>query len=157
MHPNYAVPIAYICTAISKMINRPKVIGQSMSSKGLKTHLKTLMAMVSKTFRLPSTGTQILETLINCRRALSVKELVQHVRRSERSVRGALDQLVGKGVLIRKVSLTGRKRLAYLYSLGPMDRVIKVLRSEILDQLETLERLEGTLHNVGGAIQRSGQ
>jgi predicted DNA-binding transcriptional regulator len=113
--------------------------------------------MVSQTFHLPETGVQILETLIICRRALSVKDLVRRVKRSERSVRAALDHLVSKGVLIRKVSLTGRKRLAYLYTLGPMDRIVKVVRGEILDQLETLERLEGTLHNAGGAVQRSGQ
>jgi len=128
-----------------------------MSHKGLKAHLKALTVMVSQTFHLPETGVQILETLIICRRALSVKDLVRRVKRSERSVRAALDHLVSKGVLIRKVSLTGRKRLAYLYTLGPMDRIVKVVRGEILDQLETLERLEGTLHNAGGAVQRSGQ
>lgn len=126
-------------------------MGPAMSHKGLKAHLRALTVMVSQTFRLPETGVQILETLITCRMALSVKELVRRVKRSERSVRGALDHLVAKGVLIRKVSITGRKRLAYLYTLGPMDRVIKVLRGEILNQLERLERLEGTIGKQGAA------
>jgi len=133
------------------MINMTNAMGTPMAHRGLKVHLKALTVMVSQTFHLPETGVQILETLLTCRRALSVKELVQRVKRSERSVRGALDHLVTKGVLIRKVSLTGRKRLAYLYTLGPMDRVIKVLRGEILNQLERLERLEGTIGKQGAS------
>lgn len=120
-----------------------------MSRKGLNAQMRALTGMASHTFRLPETGVRILEALIARRKALSVKDLVRSVKRSERSVRGALDLLVSKGVLIRKVSLTGRKRLAYLYTLGPMDRVIKVLRGEILNQLETLERLEGILTGPG--------
>ena len=104
--------------------------------------------MVSNTFHLPGTGRLILETLMGTKTALSVKDLLKRVKRSERSIRGALDHLVAKGVLLRKVSITGRKRLAYLYTIGTMDRIVKVVRGEILNQLESLERLEGTLHET---------
>ena len=110
--------------------------------------MREFLSLVSHTFDLPLTGRLILETLVASKASLSVKDLLKRVKRSERSVRGALDHLVAKGVLIRKVSITGRKRLAYLYSIGPMDRFIKVVRGEILNQLESLELLEGTLHET---------
>ena len=119
-----------------------------MPGKAVRAHIKDLTSLVSNTFHLPGTGRLILETLLATKTALSVKDLLKRVKRSERSVRGALDHLVAKGVLLRKVSLTGRKRLAYLYTIGPMDRIVQVVRGEILNQLESLERLEGTLHET---------
>jgi predicted transcriptional regulator len=119
-----------------------------MPGKAIRAQRKDLTTLVSNTFHLPGTGRLILETLMASKTAFSVKDLLKRVKRSERSVRGALDHLVAKGVLIRKVSITGRKRLAYLYTVGPMDRMVKVVRGEILNQLENLERLEGTLHEL---------
>jgi len=119
-----------------------------MPGKAVRAQIKDLTSLVSNTFHLPGTGRLILETLLATKTALSVKDLLKRVKRSERSVRGALDHLVAKGVLLRKVSLTGRKRLAYLYTIGPMDRIVQVVRGEILNQLESLERLEGTLHET---------
>ena len=89
-----------------------------------------------------------METLIASKTALSVKDLLKRIKRSERSVRGALETLSVKGVIIRRVSITGRKRLAYLYTIGPMDRIVQVVRGEILNRLEDLERLEGTLRDT---------
>ena len=120
-----------------------------MAKRGLRAQLRVLTAMVSQTFHLPVTGRMILETLLKAKRALTVKELVSRIRRSERSVRGSLEQLVSKGVLIRRVSITGKKRLAYLYTLGPLERIVKVLRGEILNRLARLEHLEGTLQEQG--------
>ena len=108
--------------------------------------VKAITTTVSGTFGLPETGRLILETLLGSTKAFSVKDLVRKIGRSERSVRGALNHLVEKGVIIRKVSLTGRKRLSYLYTIGPLDRIVKVVRGEILNQLETLEQIENILH-----------
>jgi predicted transcriptional regulator len=117
-----------------------------MPSKAIKDQRKDLVSLVSGTFHLPGTDRLILEIVLVSKKASSVHDILARVKRSERSIRGALDNLVSKGVLIRKMSITGRKRLAYLYTIGPKDRIIKVVRAEILNQLEDLERLEGILH-----------
>jgi predicted transcriptional regulator len=119
-----------------------------MPAKAMRAQAKELIGLVSSTFHLPRTGRLILETLMASKAALSVKDLLKRIDRSERSVRGALDLLTAKGILIRKVSITGRKRLAYLYTIGPMDRIVKVVRGEILNRLGDLERLEGTLRET---------
>ena len=131
---------------ISQQINIGQPMSQRMPQQGSRSMVKALTAKVSGTFGLPETGRFILETLLGSTKAFSVKDLVRKICRSERSVRGALDHLVEKGVIIRKVSLTGRKRLSYLYTIGPLDRIVKVVRSEILNQLETLEQIENIIH-----------
>jgi predicted transcriptional regulator len=122
-----------------------------MPVKAIRSQTKEFRDLVSSTYDLPMTGRLILETLMASKTALSVKDLLKRVKRSERSVRAALDTLSAKGIIIRRVSITGRKRLAYLYTIGPMDRMVKVVRGEILNRLEDLERLEGTLRDAKGS------
>lgn len=119
-----------------------------MVRKGARRHIKDLTSLVTEIFSLPETSHQIIKVLCSCRKALSVKEIVDRVKRSERSVRSALGGLVSNGLLLRNVSITVSKRLAYKYTLGPLDRLVKVARSEILNRLETLERLEERLSNL---------
>jgi predicted transcriptional regulator len=119
-----------------------------MPFKAIRNQTKEFLVLVASTFQLPLTGRLILETLMASKTALSVNDLLKRIKRSERSIRGALEILSVKGVIIRRVSITGRKRLAYLYTIGPMDRIVKVVRGEILNRLEDLERLEGILHDT---------
>jgi predicted transcriptional regulator len=119
-----------------------------MPFKAVRNQTKEFLVLVASTFQLPLTGRLILETLMASKTALSVNDLLKRIKRSERSIRGALEILSEKGVILRRVSITGRKHLAYLYTIGPMDRIVKVVRGEILNRLEDLERLEGILHDT---------
>jgi len=107
------------------------------------SHFKDITQLVSDVFDLSETSAQIIRALSATRKALSVNEIKKRLKRSERSIRGALVKLVNKGLLKRKVRVTDSKRLSYIYFLGPLERVVKVTRREILNQLEKLEKLEG--------------
>jgi predicted DNA-binding transcriptional regulator len=106
-------------------------------------HIKDITELVSTVFHLPETSILIIRSLSVTRKALSVKEIMRSVRRSERSVRASLVELVNKGLLKRRVKVTDNKRLSYVYLTGPFDHLLKVTRREILNQLERLEMLEG--------------
>ena len=109
------------------------------------SRLKGLIPLLSDIFHLPETGNLIIQALSTYRKALSVREIVSRVGRSERSVRSALSGLVEKGLLQRRIRVTENKRLSYSYFLGPRDRLVKAARREVLNQLERLERIEGTI------------
>jgi len=104
---------------------------------------KDITDLVSDVFYLPMTSVHIVKALALTQRALSVTDIMKNVKRSERSIRASLVKLVKKGILKRKVQVTDNKRLSYVYFLGPLDRLVKVTRREILNQLERLERIEG--------------
>jgi predicted transcriptional regulator len=107
--------------------------------------IKDLIPLLSEIFHLPGTSNLVIRTLSIYRKALSVKEIASRVRRSERSVRTSLSELVDKGLLQRRIKVTANKRLSYTYFLGHLDRLVKVARREVLNQLERLERLESTI------------
>jgi len=78
--------------------------------------------------RLPRTAARIVDLLARSRRQLSVQEIVRRVRMSERSVRGNLALLVRRGLLERRVVVTAKKRVAYLYQLRPVDELLGTVR-----------------------------
>jgi predicted DNA-binding transcriptional regulator len=104
-----------------------------------------LIQAIANVFRLPGTAKMILKVLGRARQTLSVKEIAERVRRSERSVRTHLGILMKKGILIRKVIITKNKKLAYKYALGPIEKIVHSLRSELGKQLKHLEALEKRL------------
>ena len=126
---------------IAKHINNPRTLANIMPSRS--HHLKDITELVSTVFHLPETSTLIIRSLSVTRKALSVTDIMRSVRRCERGVRASLADLVNKGLLKRRVKVTDRKRLSYVYLTGPLDQLLKVTRREILNQLERLERLEG--------------
>ncbi len=88
--------------------------------------------------RLPRTATRIVDLLARSSRQLSVREIVQRVRMSERSVRGNLALLLGRGVLERTLVVTAKKRIAYLYRLRPPEDLLVAVRRQFSRSLRAL-------------------
>jgi len=88
--------------------------------------------------RLPRTAARIVEILARSRRQLSVQEIVRRVRMSERSVRGNLALLVRRGILEKRVVVTAKKRIAYLYRLRPVDDLLRAVRRQFLRNFAAL-------------------
>ncbi len=104
-----------------------------------------LISTITRILDIPKTGRKILETLATTRKNLSVKELVGHVKRSERSIRTHLRILIEKKILDREVKVTAAKKLAYQYSLQPPEKLLSIVRREIQEQLEEIDALHQRL------------
>jgi len=101
--------------------------------------LYKLTGLAEKILGLPATASKILKTLARTTKKLNVREVVRRVRRSERSVRKYLVLLTRKGILEREAVRTARGKLAYLYSVAPVEKVSAVLRREISRTAKKLE------------------
>ncbi|HLB69313.1 MAG TPA: hypothetical protein VJN63_12815 [Thermoplasmata archaeon] len=102
---------------------------------------------LSEALRLPRTSRQILDTLSQTRKTLRVEELVERVRRSERSVRENLSLLLRRGILERRIFVTANKKLAYVYSLKPVGNLLSAARQDLS---ETLRKLEAVARRIRG-------
>src|SRR5213593_4589938 len=84
---------------------------------------------LSAALSLPRTATAIVDLLGRSSRHLTVREIVQRLHMSERSVRGNIALLIRRGVLERRAFLTAKNRLAYLYHLRPPEELLKTVRA----------------------------
>src|SRR5437867_8131638 len=110
--------------------------GASVASVRLRRFTEGL----SSALRLPRTATAIVDLLARSSRHLSVREIVQHLKMSERSVRGNIALLVRRGVIERKTFVTAKNRLAYLYRLRPHEDLLQAVRSQFARNLEMLQK-----------------
>jgi predicted DNA-binding transcriptional regulator len=94
---------------------------------------------LSEALSLPRTAALIIGALALARDALGVEEIVRRVRASERSVRENLRVLLNRGILVRRVFVTSNKKLAYTYSLIPVEDLIAAARRDVA---RTLARIE---------------
>lgn len=117
--------------------------------------LRGLARGVADTLRLPRTAARIVETLARSRRTLSVKEIVERVRMSERSVRGNLALLLRRGILEREVVVTTQRRLAYLYRLRPADDLLQAVRRQVTRNLDRLAAAARKVSPRTGASARN--
>ena len=92
---------------------------------------------LAEALRLPRTAARIVDVLSASSRRLSVREIVQRVRMSERSVRGNLALLLRRGLLEREAVPTGR-RLAYAYRLRPVEDLVRAVRAQFEHSLGKL-------------------
>jgi predicted DNA-binding transcriptional regulator len=113
----------------------------------LRASYNDLIHAAANVFRLSGTARAILKVLSRAKQALSVEDIAGRVRRSERAVRTHLMSLVKRGILIRKVIVTKNKKLAYKYTLGPIEKIITSLKTEISRQLRNLEAIEKGLRS----------
>ena len=101
---------------------------------------KTIMTII-RVLGIPETGRKILVILVKTRDKLSVTELVKLLKRSERSIRAHLRVLVEKKLLEREIEVTETKKLAYRYSIRPLEILLGIVRREIVKQLEEIDNL----------------
>jgi predicted DNA-binding transcriptional regulator len=90
---------------------------------------------------LPTTAKRIIGALASARERLGVDEIVRRVRSSERSVRENLRLLLQRGLLHREVFVTANKKLAYAYSLRPVEDLLATARKEFAHALDRIERV----------------
>lgn len=95
---------------------------------------------LSNALSLPRTATAIVDLLDRSSRYLSVREIVQKLQMSERSVRGNIALLVRRGVLERRAFMTAKNRLAYLYRLRPAEELVQAVRVQFARNLDALQR-----------------
>jgi len=102
-----------------------------------------LIAEISGILGVPATGRMILNSLRNGK-MLSVSEITSGIKRSERSVRSQLKILTKLELIRRKITITKKGRLAYLYFAPQMNELIETAKREILRRLRRLEmRMKG--------------
>lgn len=95
---------------------------------------------LSNALGLPRTATAIVDLLVRSSRHLSVREIVERLHKSERSVRGNIALLVRRGILERRAIVTAKNRLAYLYRLRPHDDLVRTVRLQFARNLSALRR-----------------
>jgi predicted DNA-binding transcriptional regulator len=93
---------------------------------------------LSNALGLPRTATAIVDLLVRSSRHLSVREIVERLHKSERSVRGNIALLVRRGLLERRAIVTAKNRLAYLYRLRPQEDLVRAVRLQFARNLSAL-------------------
>ncbi|OGS51054.1 MAG: hypothetical protein A3K65_01010 [Euryarchaeota archaeon RBG_16_68_12] len=96
---------------------------------------------------LPRTARAIIDALARARGRLAVDDIVRRVRSSERSVRENLSLLLRRGILERRIFVTTNKKLAYLYSLRPVEDLLAAARGDLARTLSRIERVARRLHD----------
>ncbi|TLZ59453.1 MAG: hypothetical protein E6K13_09755 [Methanobacteriota archaeon] len=108
----------------------------------------SLARALSDALGLPRTAGLIIGALARARDSLAVDQIVRQVQSSERSVRENLQILLQRGLLIRKVFVTANKKLAYVYSLKPVDDLVAAARKEVARTLGRVEVIARRLRDL---------
>ena len=104
-------------------------------------HLNRFASEVTRGLGIPASCAAVIEVLARTGRRLSFSELAGLVRISERSLRSHLRILVARGILLREVSVTRTRRLAYEYYIAPLGDILRLVRREIAMKIQRLHRL----------------
>jgi len=101
--------------------------------------MRRLIEEAAGVLNVGSTGREILVLLSRSRRGLSVREIIEKTKRSERAIKAHLKHLHEMGLLKRMDFWTRNRRRAHKYSLpAPAEFLISV-RREVHRQLKRLE------------------
>lgn len=106
-----------------------------------RTFGRKLSSALAKILNLPRTASAIVRMFAETGQKMKASEVVRKVKRSERSVRKYLVDLVKKGILQREIVVTAKGKLAYLYSLRPIDMVIETVKKELAKKSKKLDEL----------------
>lgn len=104
-------------------------------------HIRRFASEVTRGLGIPASCAGVIEALARAGRRLTFAELAALVRISERSLRSHLRILVSKGILLRQVSITPTRRLAYEYYIAPLGDILRIVRRELRAKISRLHRL----------------
>jgi DNA-binding HxlR family transcriptional regulator len=104
-------------------------------------HIRRFASEVTRGLGIPASCAGVIEALARAGRRLTFAELAALVRVSERSLRSHLRVLVAKGVLLRQVSITPTRRLAYEYYIAPLGEILRIVRQELRAKISRMHRL----------------
>ena len=110
-------------------------------------HIRQFSREVTRGLGMPRACAAVIEVLARHRRRLSFNELSSLVRMSERSLRSHLRVLVTKGILLRSVSVTPTRRLAYEYYIAPLGDILRIVRRELASKISRLHRLSAEVRD----------
>jgi len=99
-----------------------------------------LIVELSEILGIGATGKKILEALVKSGEKLSVSEMADIIKRSERSIREHIRHLTKLGLIGKEIFVTKNGRLAYRYSVLMEEDLIKSARNEVLKRLRKLEQ-----------------
>ena len=89
---------------------------------------------------LSKTDVEILITL-NKKGKLLVSDITKNIKRSERHIRQRLQVLHEKGFLKKDIEVLNNKRIAYRYSLKPLQSMTTDVRRDLQKKLDEIEKL----------------
>lgn len=89
---------------------------------------------------LPKTALKIIEILMKAKKKLSISEIANSLKISERSVRNYISFLLKKGILGRKLEKI-KNKTKYYYYLEPFDKILNTVRKELMRKIKVIERL----------------
>lgn len=133
------IPCADLCK--QKCINIAGALALSEMKGAVARHLNRFAAEVTRGLGIPASCAAVIEVLARTGRRLSFSELAGMVRISERSLRSHLRILVARGILLREVSVTRTRRLAYEYYIAPLGDILRLVRRELATKIQRLHRL----------------
>lgn len=136
---------SYLCRRVFIYDDRPSASWVRMANG---SRIAEIGRAFSEALGLPRTAARIIEALARTRDRLRVDEIVRRVRRSERSVRENLTLLVRRGILERQIFVTANKKLAYVYSLKPVEDLVAAARGDLARALKRIERLARQLRQT---------
>ena len=133
------IPCADLCKR--KCINIAIPLGLHEMKGAMARHIERFSAEVTRGLGIPASSALVIEVLARTGRRLSFSELAGLVRISERSLRSHLRILVARGILLREVSVTATRRLAYEYYIAPLGDILRLVRRELDTKIQRLHRL----------------
>lgn len=108
-------------------------------------HLERTAKEFSEISSLPQTSSNILVAIAKEGKLL-ISEIAQKVKKSERIVRKHVGALLEKGFIERKIKITRNNKLAYNYSLRPINEIVKIVRRDLTLKLN---RVNDIAKNIG--------
>ncbi len=106
--------------------------------------MKRLIRESAGILNLGATGKEILMLLHrHQKRGLSVKEIIEKTKRSERAVKGHLKKLLHLNLVRRETFVTPNRRRAHRYRFPSKEEFLKSVEAEIHRRLARLKRIVG--------------
>ncbi len=99
-----------------------------------------LIKKAANTLNLSKTDIEILKTFVEGKKLL-VSDITNHIKRSERHLRQRLSVLVEKGFLKKNIEVLENKRLAYRYSLKPIESIVNEIKNNLFKKINEFEDL----------------
>ena len=106
--------------------------------------MKRLIRESAGVLNLGATGREILTLLHqHRRRGLSVKEIIEKTKRSERAIKWHLQRLFRLKLVKREIFITPNRRRAHRYRFPSKEEFLRSVEAEIHRRLARLKRIAG--------------
>jgi predicted transcriptional regulator len=101
-----------------------------------------LISIMVSTFDLTRTDAEILQALIQQKSGMLISDLVETIKRSERTIRQRISTLLDHGILQKEIEVLKNKRLAYRYNIKSKQTLIAKAKKHLLNKIGELNELD---------------